>query len=108
MGCSLVGYDGGRSAREEERLIIYGYFADKMFWAYLGFADKTFWDYLELLIVPAALLIGGYLLNRAQREREREAEQAHRGRELEVEPARPGRSVRGVHRPDGSNAARYG
>src|SRR5215207_8327779 len=59
-------------------VIIYAYFV----------ADKTLWDLLELLIVPAALLIGGYLLNRAQREREREAEQAHRDRELEVENQR--------------------
>ena len=115
-GSARVGYDIGRNAREELRMtpetehspaeteerpsrvrgstaasaavvmtgvvlsvvIIYAYFV----------ADKTLWDLLELLIVPAALLIGGYLLNRAQREREREAEQAHRDRELEVENQR--------------------
>lgn len=45
----------------------------------------TLWDWLELLIVPAALAIGGFWLNRAQREREREAQEAQRQRELELE-----------------------
>ena len=40
----------------------------------------TLWDWLELLIVLAALVIGGFWLNRAQREREREA-QKRRGNE---------------------------
>jgi uncharacterized protein YjbI with pentapeptide repeats len=48
----------------------------------------TLWDWLELLIVPAALAIGGFWLNRAQREREREAQEAQRQRELELEDNR--------------------
>jgi hypothetical protein len=39
---------------------------------------------LELLIVPAALAIGVYWLNRAQQERERKAEDAQQERELAV------------------------
>ncbi|MFN8470123.1 MAG: pentapeptide repeat-containing protein [Caldilineaceae bacterium] len=31
---------------------------------------KTLWDWLELLIIPATLLIGGYLLNRADKRRD--------------------------------------
>jgi hypothetical protein len=54
-------------------VIIYGYL-DRPGW--IGVADKKFWDYLELLIIPAALAIGVYLLNRAQSERERKAEDA--------------------------------
>jgi uncharacterized protein YjbI with pentapeptide repeats len=49
---------------------------------------KTLWDWLQLLIVPAALALGGYWLNKGQREREREAEDARKERELEVENQR--------------------
>ncbi len=52
-------------------VIVYGY-KTKPGW--FGVADKKFWDYLELLIVPVALAIGVYLLNRAQRQRKLEAE----------------------------------
>jgi hypothetical protein len=77
-------------------ILFYGYQTRP---GWVGVADKTFWDYLELLIVPAALAIGVYLLNRAQSERERDAqedqlqrerkaEEARRERELEVENQR--------------------
>jgi uncharacterized protein YjbI with pentapeptide repeats len=68
-------------------LIIYSY-ADWPGSGYFGIADKKFWDYLELLIVPAALAIGVYLLNRAQSERERKAEDAQQERALAVESQR--------------------
>ena len=32
--------------------------------------DQTPWDWLKVFIVPAVLAIGGFLLNRSQRERE--------------------------------------
>ncbi len=35
-----------------------------------GFASKTLWDWLDLLIVPIVLAIGGWLLNRSEKERE--------------------------------------
>jgi uncharacterized protein YjbI with pentapeptide repeats len=66
-------------------VVIYGYLETP---GWIGVADKKFWDYLELLIVPAALAIGVYLLNRAQSEREREAEEARREHELDVENQR--------------------
>jgi hypothetical protein len=77
-------------------VIVYGYLAKP---GWVGVSDKKFWDYLELLIVPAALAIGVYLLNRAQererqateearREREREAQAAQKERELDVESQR--------------------
>jgi hypothetical protein len=86
-GLALVGMVG---------VISYGYLARP---GWVGIADKKFWDYLELLIVPAALAIGVYLLNRRQEERDREAdatrehereatEEARRQRELEVENQR--------------------
>jgi hypothetical protein len=66
-------------------ILFYGYQARP---GWVGVADKKFWDYLELLIVPAALALGVYWLNRAQQERERKAEDAQRERELEVENQR--------------------
>jgi uncharacterized protein YjbI with pentapeptide repeats len=88
-------------------VIIYGYLARP---GWVGVSGKKFWAYLDLLIVPAALAIGVYLLNWAQsarqanaeaaqqrrdsaaeearREREREAQAAQRKRELEVEDQR--------------------
>jgi uncharacterized protein YjbI with pentapeptide repeats len=53
-----------------------------------GASNKEFWDYLELLIVPTVLAIGVALLNWAQRQREREAEEVRRERELEVDDQR--------------------
>jgi uncharacterized protein YjbI with pentapeptide repeats len=77
-------------------VIVYGYLARP---GWIGVSSKKFWDFLELLIVPAALALGVYWLNRRQdernresdaaREREREAaEEAQRKRELEVENQR--------------------
>jgi hypothetical protein len=64
-------------------LIVYSY-ADWPGARYFGIADKKIWDYLDLLIVPAALAIGVYLLNRAQ-ERERQAQEEQRERERKAE-----------------------
>src|SRR5215204_599716 len=66
-------------------VIVYGYLSKP---GWIGVSGKKFWDYLELLIVPAALAMGVYLLNRAQQEREREAEDAQQERELAVESQR--------------------
>jgi hypothetical protein len=65
-------------------VIVYGYLARP---GWIGVADKTFWDYLELLIVPAALALGVYWLNRRQDERDREADAA-RERERQAQAAR--------------------
>jgi uncharacterized protein YjbI with pentapeptide repeats len=79
-------------------LIVYGYL-DLPGSGWIGVADKKFWNYLQLLIVPAALALGVYWLNRAQQEREHQAadrreaereahEAAQRKRELEVQNRR--------------------
>lgn len=54
---------------------------------------KTLWDWLELLVVPAALAVGVFLLDRAQRRREAAGQQAQRDRELEVEERRRKREL---------------
>jgi hypothetical protein len=47
--------------------------------------NKTLWDWLQLLIVPAALAVGGFWLNRAQSEREQAGQDAQRERERDME-----------------------
>lgn len=45
---------------------------------------KTLWDWMQLLVVPAALAIGGFwLANRAQKQRDRENEDAQNRRDAE-------------------------
>jgi len=41
-------------------------------WGWTGFLGKSFWDLTELLIIPLVLIVGGYYLNQAQRQRELE------------------------------------
>jgi hypothetical protein len=53
-----------------------------------GTRDKVLWDYLELLIVPAALALGVYYLNRRQDKRDRKAEEDRRRGERSVENER--------------------
>jgi uncharacterized protein YjbI with pentapeptide repeats len=66
-------------------VIIYGYL-ERPGW--IGVSGKQFWDYLDLLIVPGALAIGVYALNRAQSDREDAAENSRKASELEVEDQR--------------------
>jgi hypothetical protein len=63
-------------------VLLYGHVARP---GWVGVSGKRFWDYLELLVVPAALALGVYALNRAQAHRERRAEDARLERELEVQ-----------------------
>lgn len=37
-----------------------------------GFETKTLWDWMELLVIPLVLAIGALILNRSERETERE------------------------------------
>jgi Pentapeptide repeats (8 copies) len=66
-------------------VIIYGYLAKP---GWIGSSGKQFWDYLDLLIVPAALALGVYWLNRRQTERAQQAEAAQQERALAVESLR--------------------
>jgi uncharacterized protein YjbI with pentapeptide repeats len=68
-------------------VIVYGYL-DMPGSKLIGVANKNFWDYLDLLIVPAALALGVYLLNWMQSERARKAEIVQDAREREAEENR--------------------
>jgi uncharacterized protein YjbI with pentapeptide repeats len=66
-------------------VLIYGYL-ERPGW--IGSSGKQFWDYLDLLIVPAALALGVYWLNRRQTERDQQAQDAQQERALAVESQR--------------------
>jgi hypothetical protein len=53
-------------------------------WKWTGLPKRTLWDWLALLIVPAVLAVGGYLLTERQRalDRELSTQQAQTDREL--------------------------
>ena len=77
-------------------LIVLGY-VQEWKWTRLvvdaNYPKRTLWDWLELLIVPAALAIGVYWLNRRQTEREREAQAAQRERERGAQAAQREREL---------------
>lgn len=53
-----------------------------------GFLGKTPWDWLDLLIVPAIITVGAYLLDQRQRQRELEIQNRIREQEQESENQR--------------------
>ena len=46
---------------------------------------KTLWDWMQLLIIPAVLAIGAFLLNQIQKERDKKAEDAQKKRERSLQ-----------------------
>src|SRR5215212_1369723 len=68
--------------------IINGYIEGRWAWEGSGFSGASLWDWLDLLIVPLILGVGGVWFQRAQRQREQEADQRRHQRELETEDQR--------------------
>ncbi len=58
-----------------------------------GFPGKNLWDWLDLLIVPAAVAVGVFFLDKSQRQRERATESAQREREQQMEDSRREREL---------------
>jgi hypothetical protein len=58
------------------------------FWERTGFGDKTAWDWMQLFIIPAVLVVGGYLLNSQQTARQLETEERRAEAQLEAEEER--------------------
>jgi hypothetical protein len=58
------------------------------FWERTGFGDKTVWDWMQLFIIPAVLVIGGYVLNSQQTARQLETEERRGEAQLEAEEER--------------------
>ena len=60
-------------------LAAYLHFAKGFVWAAgTGLDQKTLWDWLELLIVPAMLALGGFLLNSIQHDRDQKRAETDR------------------------------
>ena len=53
-----------------------------------GFGDKTVWDWMQLFIIPAILVVGGYLLNSQQTARQLATEETRAENQLEAEEER--------------------
>jgi len=49
---------------------------------------KTLWDWFDLLIIPIVLLVGGFLLSRAERRRDQDLAEERRERDRELADAR--------------------
>jgi hypothetical protein len=58
------------------------------FWERTGFGDKTVWDWMQLFIIPAVLVIGGYVLNSQQTSRQLATEESRAENQLEAEDER--------------------
>jgi Tfp pilus assembly protein PilN len=75
-------------------------------WKWTGLPKKTLWDYLELLIVPAALALGVYWLNRRRADTiiaqltQANAALAARVPELEAAQERPGAPEAAAQEPE--------
>jgi Pentapeptide repeats (8 copies) len=58
------------------------------FWERTGFGDKTIWDWMQLFIIPAVLVVGGYVLNSQQTSRQLATEESRAEAQLEAEKER--------------------
>ena len=68
--------------------------------------DQTPWDWLRILIVPAMIAIGGFLLNRSQREREIKITEQRAETDRQIADQRSGCGGAGLLRPDGATVSR--
>lgn len=73
-------------------LFVINYFVTR-YYGLIGLRGKTLWDWADLLIVPVVIALGVFLLDRSQRNRERDAENTRKEREREVEEARREREM---------------
>ncbi len=54
-------------------------------WQWTGFPPKKLFDWMQILVIPVAVAIGTFVLNRAAKRRDDEAQLAQRQREEEIE-----------------------
>jgi len=48
------------------------------------YPSKTLWDWMQLLLIPAVLVVAGFLLNSAQQRRERDIAKENRAQDLDI------------------------
>src|SRR5215211_9325821 len=66
-------------------LIVAGYYFE---WTWTGVSQKTLFDWLQILVFPAAVAIGTFVLTQTAKRRDDAAERARKDRELDVEKQR--------------------
>jgi hypothetical protein len=54
-------------------------------WKWTGFPQKRPFDWIQILVIPAAVVIGAFLLDQTARKRERDADQKARKREKDAD-----------------------
>ncbi len=54
-------------------------------WEWTGFPPKKLFDWMQILVIPVAVAIGTFVLNRAATRRDAEAQQAQKEREEAIE-----------------------
>ena len=57
-------------------------------WRWTGFPQKRLFDWIQILVIPVAVAIGTFVLNRAAKRRDDEAQQEQREREQAIETER--------------------
>ena len=66
-------------------LVVGGYYQGRWTWDGTGFEGASLWDWMQLLVIPAAVVIGTFVLNQTAKRRERDAEQRAREQALQRE-----------------------
>ena len=57
-------------------------------WRWTGFPQKRLFDWIQILVIPVAVAIGTFVLNRAAKRRDDEAQRKQREREKDIENLR--------------------
>jgi uncharacterized protein YjbI with pentapeptide repeats len=64
--------------------IFLGYYHE---WEWTGFPPKRLFDWIQILVIPVAVAVGTFVLNRAAKRRDDDAEQARKDREEKAQQA---------------------
>src|SRR5215210_2809180 len=64
---------------------VFVYLAYHFEWKWTGFPRKRLFDWMQILGIPVAVAIGTFVLNRAAKRRDDEAQQEQREREQEAQ-----------------------
>src|SRR5215213_5458955 len=69
-------------------IAVFVYLGYHFSWRWTGFPQKRLFDWIQILVIPVAIAIGTFVLNRAAKRRDDEAQQEQRESEQAIETAR--------------------
>ena len=69
-------------------IAVFVYLGYHFSWRWTGFPQKRLFDWIQILVIPVAIAIGTFVLNRAAKRRDDEAQQEQRESEEAIETAR--------------------